>query len=181
MSHVCSSGGKAAAPSKPLVIAASHGQSRSNRLLTSTTPPSAVFFRFAPPARIERIFQVVHVRWIHVKRSALHILQRPNIHLAGEEVAHRQQPAERVNKFPGLDFFHAVDQEFSCHGRAAQADRFQNRNFAAAQLDLVSHVAILTVNRVVSSELFGEALICVFFQPIPKRAQPVVDFRFRAN
>ena len=122
----------------------------------------------------------MRVRWIHAKRSALHILQRPNIYLAGEEVAHRQQPAERVNKFPGLDFFHAVDQEFSSHGRATQADRFQNRNFTAVQLDLVSHVAILTANRAVSSELFGEALIRVFFQPIPKRVQPVANFRFRA-
>lgn len=163
------------------MIAASHGQSRSNRLLTSNTPPPAVFFRFAPPARIQRIFQVMHVRWIHAKGSVLHILQRPNIHLGGEEVAHRQQPAERVNKFPGLDFLHAVDQEFSCHGCAAQADRFQNCNFAATQLDLVSHVAILTVNRAVSSELFGEALIRIFFQPIPKRVQPVVGFRFRAH
>ena len=164
------------------MIAASHGQSRSNRLLTSTTPPSAVFFRFAPPARIERIFQIMRVRWIHAKRSALYVLQRPNIRLGGEEVAHRQQPSERINKFAGLDFFYSVEQEFSCHGRAAQAERFQNRNFTAVQLDLVSsHAAILTANRAVSSELFGEALIRVFFQPIPKRVQPVVDFRFRAH
>jgi hypothetical protein len=163
------------------MIAASHGQSRSNRLLTSTATAPSLFFRFAPPARIERILQVVRVRGIHAKRSALHILQRPDIHLAGEEVAHCQQPAERVNKFAGLDFFYSVDQEFSCHGSGAQADGFQNRNFTAAQLDLVSHVAILTANRAVSSELFGEALIRVFFQPIPKRVQPVANFRFRAQ
>src|SRR5213078_594038 len=70
MSHVCSSGGKAAAPSKPLVIAASHGQSRSNRLLTSTATAPPLFLRFAPPAWIERIFQIVRIRWIHAKRSA---------------------------------------------------------------------------------------------------------------
>ena len=163
------------------MIAVSHGQSRSNLLLTSTSTAPSLFFRFAPPVRIERIFQVMHVRWIHAKGSALHILQRPNIHLSGEEVAHRQQPSKRINKFAGLDFFYSIDQEFSCYGGTGQANRFQNCNFASAQLDLMSHVAILTVNRVVSSELFGEALICVFFQPIPKRAQPVVDFRFRAN
>ena len=163
------------------MIAASHGHSRSNRLLTSTTPPPAMFFRFAPPVRIERIFQVMHVRWIHAKGSALHILQRPNIHLSGEEVAHRQQPSKRINKFAGLDFFYSIDQEFSCYGGTGQANRFQNCNFASAQLDLMSHVAILTVNRAVSSELFGEALIRVFLQPIPKRVQPVVDFRFRAR
>src|SRR5204863_4145660 len=89
MSHVCSNGGKAAAPSKPLMIAVSHGQSRSNRLLTSTAPPSPLFFRFAPPVRVERIFQIMRVRWIHAKRSALHILQRLNIHLVGKEVSHR--------------------------------------------------------------------------------------------
>jgi hypothetical protein len=32
---------------------------------------------------------------------------------------------------------------------------------------LVSHLAILTANRAVSSELFGQALIRVFFQPTP--------------
>jgi hypothetical protein len=163
------------------VIAASHGQSRSNRLLTSTATAPPLFVRFAPSARIERIFQIVRVRWIHAKRSALHILQCPNTHLVGEEVAHRHQPAQRVNKFAGLDFFYSIEQEFSCHGRAAQADRFQNRNFTAAQLDLVSHVAILAANRAVSSELFGEALIRVFLQPIPKRVQPVANFRFRAR
>src|SRR5438876_4562506 len=178
MSHVCSSGGKAAAPSKPLVIAASHGQSRSNRLLTSTAPPPAVFFRFAPPARIERIFQVMHVRWIHAKGSALHILQRPDIHLSGEEVAHRQQPSERINKFAGLDFFYSIDQEFSCHGRAGQANRFQNCNFAAAQLDLMSNVALLTVTRASSSELFGEVLLRVFLERFREGFSPVVEFRF---
>jgi hypothetical protein len=163
------------------VIAASHGQSRSNRLLTSSATAPPLFVRFAPPARIEGIFQIVRVGWIHAKRSVLHILQCPNIHLVGEEVAHGHQPAHRVNKFSGLDFFHSIEQEFSCHGRAAQADRFQDRNFTAAQLDLVSHVAILAANRAVSSELFGEALIRVFLQPIPKRGQPVTDFRFRAR
>src|SRR5205823_8354998 len=131
ISHVCSNGGKAAAPSKPLMIAVSHGQSRSNRLLTSTSTAPPLFVRFAPPVRIERVFQVMRVRWIHPKRSALHILQRLNIHLGGEEVAHRQQSVERINKFAGLDFFYSVEQEFSSHGRAAQADRFQDRNFTA--------------------------------------------------
>src|SRR5256885_6335926 len=131
MSHVCSNGGKAAAPSKPLVIAASHGQSRSNCLLTSTATAPPVFFRFAPPAWIERIFQIMRVRWIHPKRSALHILQRLNIHLGGEEVAHRQQSVERINKFASLDVFYSVQQEFSSHGRTAHADCFQNRNFTA--------------------------------------------------
>lgn len=163
------------------MIAASHGQSRSNRLLTSTATAPPMFVCFAPPARIERIFQIVHVRWIHAKRSVLHILQCSNIHLVGEEIAHRYQPAQRVDKFTGLDFFYSIKQEFSCRGRAAQADRFQNRNFTSAQLDLVSHFAILTANRAVSSELFGEALIRVFLQPIPKRGQPVTDFRFRAR
>jgi len=164
------------------MIAASHGQSRSNRSLTLTATAPPLFVRFAPPARIQRIFQIMRVRWIHAKRSALHILQRPNIHFGGEEVAHRQQPPERINQFAGLDFFYSVEQEFSCHGGAAQAERFQNRNFTAVQLDLVSsHAAILTANRAVSSELFGEALIRVSFQPIPKRVQPVVDFRFRAR
>ena len=129
MSHVWSSGGKAAAPSKPLVIAASHGQSRSNRLLTSTATASSLFCRFAPPVRIKRIFQVMRVRRIHAKRSALHILQRLNIHLGGEEVAHRQQSVERINKFASLDFLYSVEQEFSSHGGAAHADRFQDRNF----------------------------------------------------
>ncbi len=131
MSHVCSNGGKAAAPSKPLVIAASHGQSRSNCLLTSTATAPPVFFRFAPPARIERIFQIMRVRWIHPKRSALHILQRLNIHLGGEEVAHRQQSVERIDKFASLDFFYSLEQEFSSHGRTAQTDCFQDRNFTA--------------------------------------------------
>src|SRR6266576_7102889 len=113
------------------MIAVSHGQSRSNRLLTSTSTAPSVFFTFAPPVRIERIFQIMCVRWIHAKRSALHILQRLNIHLGGEEVAHRQQSVERINKFAGLDFFYSVEQEFSSHGRAAQADCFQDRNFTA--------------------------------------------------
>src|SRR5205807_5043912 len=126
-----SNGGKAAAPSKPVVIAASHGQSRSNRLLTSTATAPPLFFRFAPPVGIERIFQVMRVGWIHAKRSALHILQRLNIHLGGEEVAHRQQPVERINKFAGLDFFYSVEQEFSSHGRAAQANCFQDCNLTA--------------------------------------------------
>ena len=149
------------------MIAASHGQSRSNCLLTLTATAPPLFFRRAPPARIERIFQVMRVRWIHAKRSALYILQRPNIHLGCEEVAHRHQPAERIDKFAGFDFLYLVEQEFSCHGTPAQADGFQNGNFTTAQLDLVSHVAILTANRAVSSELFGQALIRVFFQPIP--------------
>jgi hypothetical protein len=163
------------------VIAASHGQSRSNRLLTSTATAPSLFCRFAPPARIKRIFQIMRVRRIHAKRSAFHILQRPNIHLGGEEVAHRHQASERIDKFAGLDFFYSVDQEFPCHGRSGQADRFQNRNFTAAQLDLVSHLAILAANRAVSSELFREALIRVFFQPIPKRVQLVANFRFRVR
>jgi hypothetical protein len=75
------------------------------------------------------MFQVMRVRWIDAKRSALDILQRPNIHLGGEEVAHRHQPIERINKFPGLDFFYSVEQEFPPHGGAGQTDRFQDRNF----------------------------------------------------
>ena len=129
MSHICSSGGKAAAPRKPLVIAASHGQSRSNCLLTSTATAPPLFLRFAPPAGIERIFQIMRVRWIHAKRSALYILQRPNIHLGGENVAHRQQAFQGIDKFAGLDFLYPVEQEFSSHGGAGQADRFQDRNF----------------------------------------------------
>src|SRR5437660_2032325 len=130
-SHVWSSGGKAAAPSKPLLIAASHGQSRSNCLLTSTATAPPLFLRFAPPAGIERIFQIVRIRRIHAKRSALHILQRLNIHLGGKAVSHRQQSVERIYKFAGLDVFYSVQQEFSSHGRTAQADCFQNRNFTA--------------------------------------------------
>src|SRR6266481_1830740 len=129
MSHVWSSGGKAAAPSNPLLIAASHGQSRSNCLLTSTATAPPLFCRFAPPVRIKRIFQVMRVRRIHAKRSALHILQRLNIHLGGEEVAHRQQSVERIDKFASLDFFYSLEQEFSSHGRTAQTDCFQDRNF----------------------------------------------------
>ena len=123
----------------------------------------------------------MRVRWVHAKRSALYILQRPNIHLGGEEVAHRHQPAERINKFAGFDFFYSFEQEFSRHGGAGQADGFQNGNFTAAQLDLVSHVAILTANRAVSSELFGQALLRVFFQPIPEHVQPIADFSFRSR
>jgi len=130
-SHVWSSGGKAAAPSKPLLIAASHGQSRSNRLLTSSATAPSLFSRFAAPVRIERIFQVMRVRWIHAERSALYILQRPKIHLACEEVAHCQQAFEGIDKFAGLDFFYSVEQEFSRHIIAAQADRFQDGNFTA--------------------------------------------------
>jgi hypothetical protein len=74
----------------------------------------------------------MRVRWIHAKRSALYILQRPNTHLGGEEVAHRHQASERIDKFASLDFFYSVEQEFSCHGSAAHADRFQDRNFTAA-------------------------------------------------
>src|SRR5207237_2254663 len=114
---------------KPLAIAVSHGQSRSNLLLTSTATAPSLFCRFAPPARIKRIFQIMCVRWIDAKRSAFHILQRLNIHLGGEEVAHRQQSVERINKFASLDFLYSVEQEFSSHGGAAHADRFQDRNF----------------------------------------------------
>ena len=111
------------------MIALSHGQSRSNRLLTSTAAAPPLFLRLAPPDRIERIFQIVRIRWIHAKRSALHILQRLNIYLGGEEVAHRHQSVERINKFASLDFFYSVEQEFSSHGRTGQADCFQDRNF----------------------------------------------------
>ena len=101
------------------MIAVSHGQSRSNRLLTSTATAPSLFCRFAPPAGIERIFQIVRIRWIHAKRSAFHILQRLNIHLGGEEVAHRHQTSESIDKFASFDFFYLVEQEFSCDGSAA--------------------------------------------------------------
>ena len=114
------------------MIAASHGQNRGNRLLTSTATASSLFILLAPATRIERVLQVMRVRWIDAKRSAFYVLQRSNIHFGGEQVAHRQQPIERINKFAGLDFFDSVEQEFSSHGRAGQADCFQDRNFTTA-------------------------------------------------
>src|SRR5262245_18705938 len=75
-SQVWSNGGKAAAASGPLMIAASHGHNRGNRLLTSTATTSPVFLLFAPAIGIKRVLQIVSVLWIDAKRGALYVFQR---------------------------------------------------------------------------------------------------------
>jgi len=79
----------AAAVSRPLMIAASHGQSRSTRLFTSTATTSPMFLLLAPSIGIERVLEVVRVRWIDPKRSAFYVLHRFNIHFGGEKITHR--------------------------------------------------------------------------------------------
>ena len=118
----------------------------------------------------------MRVRWIHAKRCAFYILQRTDIYFCYEEVAHRLQTVESINKFACLEFFDSIEQDFSCHGCTCEADSFQNCDLATIQLDFACHAGILAANRAVSSELFLEPLLCVFLQPIPQSVQATIDF-----
>ena len=117
----------------------------------------------------------MRIRWIHAKKSAFYILQRTDIYFCCEDVAHRLQTIESVNKFACFQFFDSVEQEFSCHGCAVKADRFQNCDLATIQLNFACHAGILAANRAVSSELFLEPLLGVFLQPSPQSVQATVD------
>ena len=114
------------------MIAVSHGQSRSNRVFTSTAAASPVFFLFAPAIGIKRILQIMRVRRIDAKGSTFYILQRLNIYFGGEKITHRQQTLNSIDKFARLDFFDLVEQELSPQGRAGKTDCFQNHDLTTA-------------------------------------------------
>ena len=91
------------------MIAVSHGQSRSNRLFTSTATTSPMFLLLTAAIWIKRIFEVVRIRWIDAKRSAFYVRQRFNIHFGREKITHRQQTSESIDKFARLHFFDLIN------------------------------------------------------------------------
>jgi hypothetical protein len=157
-SHVTLNGGKQAVQSRPLIIAASHGQSAVSFVgkFGILAAPAAPLFAFAAPAWLDRIAQIARVGGIHSEDTSFDILQGAEIDFVREHIAKLDQPVYFVHELGRLHFTDTLDQLLAMHRRAGQSHRFEKRDFTSAQIDVATHTKLSATNRPLSRSLFSE-------------------------
>src|SRR6266487_1626684 len=125
----------------PLVIAASHGQRGSafRIALTSRRSAAPAPRLFAPAAGVDCVPQITRIGSVHAENTALDIVDRTHAHFLRKHVTERNKSIELIVKLRGFYLANSLDQQLPVSWRAAQAHCFQERDLAAAQINLTSH------------------------------------------
>src|SRR5438105_12286735 len=105
----------------------------SSRLAASPPPP--LFVRVAVSG-MESFTQFSGVRLIDAEHRAPDIFGCANVQPVREYVTHRQQTIESINELSGFQFPHSLEQSATRHCCPGQAEGFEKRYFAAAQVNL---------------------------------------------
>src|SRR2546423_7145862 len=105
---------------------------------------STALFVFAAAAGLNSVLQITRVRSVHSKDRALDVFHRSHVHFVGENVALLDQPVQLVDELGLFHLANLLDQELSVSRRSGESERFQQGNFASAEIDLPFHPNLVT-------------------------------------
>jgi hypothetical protein len=102
---------------------------------------------FAAAAGMNRLAQIARVGRINTKDSMLDVFQGVKAMLVRQHIALRDESTQLVEKLRGLHFAHVSNQKLAVNRRTGKTYRFDERDLAAAQVNLALHCLIFDTKR----------------------------------